>query len=49
MLKNVNLIIVNGLSGKWMNKQRKKRGGDRNIALAFTLATSVMLKHKMYI
>lgn len=41
MLKNINLIIVNGLSRKRINKQRKKEADEerrrrinRNIALA---------------
>lgn len=29
MLKNINLIIVNGLSRKRINKQRKKRSRGR--------------------
>ena len=44
MLKNINLIIVNGLSRKRTNKQRKKEADEerrrkinRNIALTFTL------------
>lgn len=47
--KNINLIIVNGLSRKRTNKQRKKEADEerrrkinRNIALAFTPRASVM-------
>lgn len=42
MLKNINLIIVNGLSRKRINKQRKKkkqRKINRNSALAFALTS----------
>lgn len=46
MLKNINLIIVNGLSRKRINKQRKKEADEerrrkinRNIALAFALTS----------
>lgn len=30
MLKNVNLIIVKGLSGRRINKQRKKEADERD-------------------
>lgn len=45
MLKNINLIIVNGLSRKRINKQRKKkkqmkRGGGRLIEIVRSLSLS---------
>ena len=46
MLKNINLIIVNGLSRKRINKQREKEADEeirrkinRGSALAFTLTS----------
>lgn len=43
MLKNINLIIVNGLSRKRINKQRKKRSRwrkiNRNSVLAFAFTS----------
>lgn len=49
MLKNINLIIVNGLPRKRINKQRKKkqmkRSGGRSIEILRSLSlsqTSVM-------
>lgn len=50
MLKNINLIIVNGLSRKRTNKQKEKKETEeerrrkinRNSALAFTLTGKLM-------